>query len=318
MTKIIRLGTRGSQLALAQAGWVASQIATALPGVKTQLVLIKTSGDRFRNRPLREFGGKGLFVKEIEEALLAGHIDCAVHSLKDLPASIPDGLVIAAVPRRATSADVLVTREGHSLSSLPRRARIGTSSVRRAALLKWLRPDLKIVPLRGNLDTRLRKLDAGHLYGIVVAEAGLSRLGVVRESIRRLDPVVFLPAVGQGALAVETRSDPWADALRFLHDEQTGYEVVAERAFLAALGGSCHTPLAARAYADNATLVLQGLVAYPDGRQVIWGSCRGRVDTARQIGESVARQILSNGGARLLGLESARNGGRPCRDESCS
>lgn len=308
MSGVVRIGTRGSPLAVAQAKWVASRIETARPGMKAELLCIKTSGDRFTDRPLREVGGKGLFVKEIEEALLAGHIDCAVHSLKDLPASLPDGLLITAVPTRVTSADVLVTREGWRLEQLPRGVRIGTSSLRRTALLQWLRPDLECVPLRGNLDTRLRKLEAGELEAVVVAEAGLLRLGVNLGKTCALDPVIFLPAVGQGALAVETRTDHWAAVLRFLHDETTGHEITAERAFLAALGGSCHTPIAARAYAVGGVLTLHGLVADPAGRQVIRGRRSGSIDLAKQIGESVAEQVLANGGARLLHLESAASG----------
>jgi hydroxymethylbilane synthase len=296
----LRLGTRGSRLALAQSNWVADRIREVHPDWSVDLIPIRTTGDRVLDRPLTTLGGKGLFVKEIEEALLRGEIDCAVHSGKDLPATLAPGLVIAAVPPREDPIDVLVTREGVSLERFPRCGTIGTSSPRRAALLRWLRPDIVVTPLRGNVDTRLRKLREGEVDGVVLAAAGLRRLGIQDVPAQLLDPVLFLPAVAQGALCVETRSDSWKGRLEFLHDVVAGFCVTAERAFLAAVEGSCHTALAARAEVWNGELVLDGLIADPNGQRLVRGRSRGAVQQAEAIGARLAEQLLAAGGREIL------------------
>jgi len=296
----LRLGTRGSQLALAQSNWVADRIREVHPDWTVDLIPIRTTGDRVLDRPLTALGGKGLFVKEIEEALLRGEIDCAVHSGKDLPATLAPGLVIAAVPPREDPIDVLVTREGVSLERFPHCGTIGTSSPRRAALLRWLRPDVVVMPLRGNVDTRLRKLREGEVDGVVLAAAGLRRLGIQDVPGQLLDPVLFLPAVAQGALCVETRNDSWKDRLEFLHDMVAGFCVTAERAFLAAVEGSCHTALAARAEVSNGELVLDGLIADPNGQRLVRGRSRGPAQQAEAIGPRLAEQLLAAGGREVL------------------
>lgn len=302
MTDPIRIGTRGSALALAQATWARDALGNRHPARGATLVVIKTSGDRFTDRPLGDIGGKGLFVKEIEEALLAGDIDCAVHSMKDLPAALAPGLKLAAVPPRVDPRDMLVTRAGVPLAALPAGARIGTSSLRRAALLSHLRPDLVIVPLRGNVDTRLRKLETGALEAIVLAAAGLQRLGVKPATAEPLDPGVFVPAVGQGALALETRDDESAGLLTFLDDPATHAAISAERAFMETIGGSCHTPLAAHATVGTGHLEMQALVASVDGSRVLRGNRGGATAQAVALGGALAEELLARGAADILRL----------------
>lgn len=296
----VRIGTRGSRLALAQSDWVAQRIREVHPDWKVELVPIRTSGDRFLQQPLTSVGGKGLFVKEIEEALIHGEIDCAVHSAKDLPANLAPGLVIAAIPPREDAGDMLLTVTGVGLSELPTAAELGTSSPRRQALLRWLRPDLRIRALRGNVESRIQRLARGEVDAIILAAAGLRRLGLKTGAAQALDPLVFLPAVGQGALVIETRTDHWCERLRFLHDDAAGCTVTAERAFLAAMGGSCHTALAAKAVVADAQLTLHGLVADPEGRQLIRGLYRGTSERPEEVGKALADQLLSGGAARLL------------------
>ncbi len=300
MRGTIRIGTRGSALALTQARWVAARIEAAYPELSTELVPIRTSGDRFTDRPLASVGGKGLFVKELEGALARGEVDCAVHSLKDLPAQLTPGLVLAAVPEREEPADVLLTRDGVTLADLPRGASVGTSSPRRRALLKWLRPDLKVVALRGNVDTRLRGLAAGTVDAIVLAAAGLKRLGQSFSKAEVLDSRLFLSAVGQGALAIETRRDHWFDALRCLEHRDSADAVRAERAFLETISGSCHTPLGARGEITGGILALHGLIAHPNGKQVVRGLRCGPRDQAERLGKELAEELLANGGQELL------------------
>lgn len=306
MRDTIRIGTRASALALAQARWVAAQLESAHPELHAELVPVKTTGDRFHDRPLQTIGGKGLFVKELEEALLERKIDCAVHSLKDVPAVLPEGLMLAAVPKRESTADLLLTLDGAPLHGLPYHARVGTSSPRRKALLQWLRPDLEIVPLRGNVDTRIRRLEERALDAIVVAEAGLRRLSREVPGAQLLDPLVFLPAVGQGALAIETRCDGWATVVRSLEDPVAADETRAERAFLAGIGGSCHTPLGARAYVRGEELILHGLVAHPNGRQVVRGLRKGARSEAQAIGQKLSQDLLESGGRTLLSAAPER------------
>jgi hydroxymethylbilane synthase len=296
----IRIGTRGSALALAQAHWVREQLQRLHPGSAVALLTIKTAGDRFVDQPLAQLGGKGLFVKEIEEALLANDIDCAVHSMKDLPAEIAAGLTLAAVPPRADPRDVLVTRTRATLEELPSGARVGTTSLRRAALLLHFRPDLHIQPLRGNVDTRLRRLDGGELDAVVLAAAGLQRLGIRRDEVSCFDPQRFVPAVGQGALAIESRAGDARLHLAALDDPPTRAAVVAERAFMQAVGGSCHTPLAAHATSARGRIEMHALIASPDGTRVLRGRRTGDGADAAVLGAALAEELLGAGGAAIL------------------
>jgi len=271
-SKSLRIGTRGSPLALAQAGIVRDALAEAHPDIpKAEIVVIRTTGDRVQDRKLDEIGGKGLFTKEIEEALLAGSIDLAVHSMKDMPTFLPEGLVIDCLLKRADPRDALFARSGNSIASLPQGAVIGTSSLRRQAQLLALRPDLKAVTLRGNVETRLAKLAAGAADATLLALAGLQRLGMPREPSAILSVEEMLPAVAQGAIGVETRVNDARsrELLRPLDDFATELAVTAERACLAVLDGSCHTPIAALAEPGiDGTLRLRSLIALPDGSAV--------------------------------------------------
>lgn len=300
MTRRLRIGTRGSRLARAQAEWVRQRLAAALPGLTATLVIIRTSGDRIIDRPLSAVGGKGLFVKEIEEALLAGEIDCAVHSLKDLPAELAPGLTIAAVPEREDPRDVVLARREGGLSSVPTGGQVGTSSLRRAALLRARRSDLRVIGLRGNVDTRLRKLDEGLVDALVLAGAGLRRLGIVRPHAELLAAEEFIPAIGQGALAIESSQGEVADRLRALDHRPSHVAIEAERAFLLAVGGSCVTPLAAHATVAGEALTLRALIAEPDGTRVIRGQRDGRASDGVRLGTELAEALLAQGGAEIL------------------
>lgn len=308
MTQVVHIGTRGSALALAQARWVQGQLQRLDPQLTVELTIIKTAGDRFVDQPLSTLGGKGLFVKEIEDALLAGRIDCAVHSMKDVPNELAPGLVIAAIPPREDPRDVLIAPEGADLAALPRGARLGTSSLRRMALLRALRPDLVVENLRGNVDTRLRKLDAGEIDAIILAAAGLRRLGIDHRQVSCFDPREFVPAIGQGALAIESRADPIAERLRALDDRETHIAVSAERAFLARVGGSCRTPLAAHATLSGDTVTLRALIASIDGTQVVRGERGGGVAAPADIGTALAAELLARGGAEILQALAASDG----------
>lgn len=300
MKRTIHIGTRGSQLALVQSRWVQTCIQRQLPDFNVDLITITTSGDRFVEQPLSLIGGKGLFVKEIEEALQTGAIDCAVHSMKDVPGELAPGLVIAAVPPREDVRDALITPDGLGLEQLPQGARLGTSSLRRMALVLAARPDLEVRNLRGNVDTRLRKLDRGDFAAVILAAAGLNRLGIKRAGIAFCDPLDFIPAVGQGALAIESRGDEVAALLAGLDDAATRVAVTAERAFLARAGGSCRTPLAAYATISGDDMELRALIASPDGKQVVRGRCRGPVAGAEGLGVTLAEELLDKGGAEIL------------------
>jgi hydroxymethylbilane synthase len=296
----VRIGTRGSRLARVQAEWVRRRFEAAHPGHAAELVIIRTSGDRVRDRPLAAIGGKGLFVKEIEAALTAGEIECAVHSLKDVPGELAPGLRLAAVPERADARDVVLTRTPGGLAGLAAGARVGTSSPRRAALLGALWPRLAVVDLRGNVDTRLRKLEAGEVDALILAAAGLDRLGIVHPHAEPCDPIEFVPAIGQGALAVETRDDRFASLVQAIEDEASRRAVDAERAFLHAVGGSCLTPLGAHATYEAGRLSLRALIASPDGRRVVRGERSGAAPDAERIGAGVAAELLALGGAEIL------------------
>ncbi len=302
MREKIKVGTRGSKLALAQTNWVIGKIRERYPTLEIETVIIKTKGDKITDVPLAKVGGKGLFVKEIEEALLRQEIDLAVHSMKDVPTELPEGLEIAIVPERESPYDVLISGNGKSLFDLEPGRKVGTSSLRRSAQIKAKRPDLKVENLRGNLDTRLRKLKEGLYDAIVVAEAGLLRLGLGNIPRQRLTPEVMLPAIGQGALAIEVRSEDeeLKEALSFLHHPQTAVCVRAERAFLAALGGGCQVPLAAHATLEGETLRLEALIADPSGEAMFRGSLEGAVREAERLGQHLAEELLEKGGRRIL------------------
>lgn len=300
MSRVLRIGTRGSRLALAQSHWVKSCVERRWPEVTVELVTITTSGDRFLDQPLSAIGGKGLFVKEIEEALTAKTIDCAVHSMKDVPGVLAPGLTIAAVPEREDARDVLLTTAGVQFDKLPRGARLGTSSLRRMALVRAARPDLAVSSLRGNVDTRLRKLDRGELDAIVLAAAGLRRLGIARDSAQFFDPQQFVPAIGQGALAIECREDETTELLAPFDDDVTRLAVTAERAFLLRAGGSCRTPLAAHARVTGDRIELRALIASPDGTRVVRGARTGSAAAAAETGTALCDELLGKGGAEIL------------------
>jgi hydroxymethylbilane synthase len=282
--------TRKSPLALAQCRAFIAALVAACDGLTTTELLVTTTGDRIQDRPLSEIGGKGLFVKEIEEALLDGRADLAVHSVKDVPAALPAGLVLACLPPRADPRDVLVSPRHGTLAALPKGARVGTSSLRRVVSLREARPDVEYVPVRGNVDTRLRKVDAGELDAIVLAGAGLCRLGLEGRATEWLSTEVSLPAIGQGALGIEIReADAIARAaLAPLHDLDTAIPVAAERGVMAALNGDCRTPIAAHGTRDGDALVLRVMVADHDGSRVRRASARtpwpASEDEARAFG----------------------------------
>jgi hydroxymethylbilane synthase len=287
------IGTRGSQLALWQARWVQAQLDGA------EIVTIKTTGDRITAAALPPVGGKGLFTKEIEEALLDGRADVAVHSLKDLPTEMDPRLTLGAVPRREDPRDALV---GSPLAGLGSNARVGTSSLRRAAQLRHLRPDLHLDNILGNVDTRLRKLAEGQYDAILLAAAGLRRLGLADRIAEILEPKVMCPAVGQGALAVQCRANDAATLgrLALLEDPAARAEVTAERALLAELGGGCRVPIGGSARLEGSTLHLTAVVASPDGAQVVRVSLDGPVTDPEGLGRRAARDLLHRGAAALL------------------
>jgi hydroxymethylbilane synthase len=298
----MKIATRGSALALWQANHVRDRLLSG--GVDAvELVVLKTRGDKILDRALSEVGGKGLFVKEIEEALIDGRADVAVHSMKDLPADVPAELVIAAIPEREDPRDALLVRPGltaRTVAELPSGARLGTSSLRRMCQLHAARRDLEIVPLRGNVDTRVKKLQAGELDAIVLACAGLKRLGYAAQITAALDENESLPAIGQGALAIECRANDAATRAHVerLDDASTRRCVIAERAFLARLAGGCQTPLAAHARLDGDGVMLEGLVGAPDGSRVLREKLRG-VDSER-VGRELAEKLLSLGADEIL------------------
>jgi hydroxymethylbilane synthase len=299
----LTIATRGSALALWQANHVKARLEDVAPGRPVELLVIKTKGDKILDVPLAKVGGKGLFVKEIEDALLDRRADLAVHSMKDVPAELAPGLELAAISAREDPRDVLVSRDGRDLIALPAGARVGTSSVRRTCLLAAARPDLTIVPLRGNVDTRLRKLDAGELDAILLAAAGLVRLGHAHRISERLDTGRFLPAIGQGMLAIETRAGdaPTIELVRqALHDPDTADCASLERAFLARLGGSCTTPLACHATVQGDGLAAEGLVGSPDGKQVLRETIRGPRAEGASLGRALAEKLLQRGAGDIL------------------
>jgi hydroxymethylbilane synthase len=295
----IRIGSRGSVLALWQAEHVKARLAAG--GHEATITVITTTGDRVQDRRLDSVGGKGAFLKEIEESMLADGIDLAVHSLKDVPTSLPDGLHLCAYLERVDPRDALISAGGGPLAQLPSGARVGTTSLRRQAQLRATRPDLQILDLRGNVDTRLRKLREGHFDAILLAMAGLLRLGRDGEVTEALPPEVMLPAPGQGTIALECRQSDraTADAVAALNDPPTERCVTAERAFLAALGGGCNVPLGAYAQVEGDALHLRALVARADGSRVLRGARRDAAPEA--LGRSLAAELLDKGAAELMG-----------------
>jgi len=297
----LRIGTRGSPLALAQAREVRARLAAAHDWQEDAITLeiIRTSGDRIQDRPLSEAGGKGLFTKEIEEALLARTIDLAVHSAKDVPTFLPGGLVLAAYLPREDPRDVFISAKAKSFAELPHGAVVGTASLRRQAIVKRMRPDLQVVNLRGNVETRLRKLEEGAADAIVLALAGLRRLGLEDRVTTVLSVDEFLPAVGQGAIALETREDDarTRTLLAAINDADTSTALAAERAFLAVLDGSCKTPIAGHAIVNGSTLQFRGLIAKPDGSVAFDIAGTGDRANAANIGADCGRELKHRGGA---------------------
>jgi hydroxymethylbilane synthase len=290
------IASRGSQLALWQARWVEGQLTAA--GHACRIEIIRTTGDKITDVPLAKVGSKGLFTKEIEEALLDGRADLAVHSLKDLPTELPEGLLLAAVPEREDPRDAVI---GKRLADLPHGARVGTSSLRRSAQLRKLRPDLVIESVRGNLDTRLRKLDEGQYDAILLAAAGLKRLGWGARIAEILPAGVMCSAVGQGALALETRANgPGFDACSALDHPATHAAVTAERGVLSSLGGGCQVPIGAYATIDGGTLHLLGVVASPDGSEIIRAESAGPLAEAESLGRRLGATLLDQGARQIL------------------
>jgi hydroxymethylbilane synthase len=300
----LRIGTRGSPLALVQARTVRERLAAALgrPADTIELKIIRTTGDTIIDRPLAEEGGKGLFTKEIEEALMRGDIDLAVHSAKDMPTFLPKGLILAACLEREDPRDVFISAKAKNIAALPQGAKVGTASLRRQAIMKRARPDLEVAPLRGNVETRLRKLDDGEADAIILALAGLRRLGLEGRATRIMSADEFLPAAGQGAIAIETRDDDAETRalLAKIDHSDTSTAVAAERAFLAVLDGSCKTPIGAHAIIEGETLRFRGLIARPDGSAAHDIAATGARSDAVQIGESCARELKQRAGANFF------------------
>jgi hydroxymethylbilane synthase len=300
----IKVGTRGSKLALTQTNSVIESLKRAAPEIEAEICVIKTSGDIMQDVSLLQIGGQGAFVKEIEEALLTGSIDLAVHSMKDVPGEIPAGLTFAAILQREDVRDVLVSRGKTKFEFLPRGAKIGTGSLRRGAQLKSFMPDLEIVPLRGNIDTRLKKIETENLTGVVLAAAGIKRLGYVEAVTQFLPTEIMLPAVGQGAIGIQIReSDPaLASLCARLNHAATAVEVAAERSYLRALGGGCRLPIAAYGLIEKNRLTLEGLVAAPNGTSVLRDKVWGELAEAEDMGKRLAGMIMEKGGRKLLDM----------------
>jgi hydroxymethylbilane synthase len=298
----LKIGTRGSALALTQARGIAERLINQWPALTVDIVVIKTKGDIMQDVPLAAIGGKGLFVKEIEDALLRGEIDIAVHSMKDVPAEIPDGLEITIVSEREDPRDVLVSKKGAKIEDMSAGARIGTGSLRRGFQLRHLFPHMEIVPLRGNLDTRIRKIQSENLDGIIVAAAGMRRMGWTDRITQYIPVEIMLPSVGQGVLGIEMRNDDTntRNAASFINHPQTWREVTAERAFLKKLGGGCQLPVAAYAVKKEHTLTITGLLGSLDGKMLIKDEVRGHSKNANALGVMLAERLLAKGGQAIL------------------
>jgi len=297
----IKIGTRGSKLALIQTNLVAKEIEKRIREVNVEVCIIKTSGDIMKEDSLLKIGGKGVFVKEIEDALQSGAIDLAVHSMKDVPTEIPTGLIFTAIMPREDVRDVLISKNGIKIEQLPQGAKIGTGSLRRAAQLLAVRHDLKIVSVRGNIETRLKKIETENLDGVIVAAAGIKRMGLTGKIVQYLPVETMLPAVGQGALGVEIRADDELRALlAVLNHAPTYAAVTAERSFLRHLGGGCCLPIGALGKAEGGKLALEGIVAAPDGSAIVKDKLAGTAGEAELLGKKLAQLILEKGGSRLL------------------
>ena len=306
----LRIGTRGSQLALYQANWVKEKLAQAYPHLKVTLIKIKTTGDKIQDAPLAKIGGKGLFVKEIEEALMKKGIDLAVHSIKDVPTELPKGLHLSAITKREDPRDVFISKDGTLLKNLPQGAKIGTSSLRRQAQLLHFRGDFEMIPLRGNLDTRLKKLKTMSLDGIILAYAGVKRLGLEERITEIISTEISLPAIGQGALGIETRMDDEEveERIRFLNDPLSAIAISAERAFLKKLGGGCQVPIAAFGQIVGSTLQIDGMVGTIDGKRLIRHHLEGTLEEAESLGIQLAEVLLNKGAEEIL--EEVYKGGK--------
>jgi len=298
----IVIGSRGSQLALWQANWVKSELERLHSNAEINIRVITTSGDKIKDVPLAKIGGKGLFVKEIEEALLAKEIDLAVHSMKDVPMELPTELVVSVITKRESPLDALISKNGETLANLPQGATIGTSSLRRSSQLLKYRDDFKIHPLRGNVDTRLRKVEEGKYDAILLASAGLNRLGWANRITEEISPDILLPAMGQGALGIETRLDDTKiyDFISTLNHEQTHYAVSAERSLVGRLDGGCQVPIGAYARIEKGLITLKGLVASLDGEVIYKLENVGPVDDAINIGQELGSKLLKMGANEIL------------------
>ena len=300
--EVVNIGTRGSVLALWQANWVRSQLLRMYPQTQVEIVKIKTTGDKILDVPLAQVGGKGLFVKEIETALLEKRVDLAVHSMKDMPAEIPPGLCIGVVPERENPRDVLISRNGHKFDELPQGARIGSSSLRRGAQVRHARPDMTVHGLRGNLDTRLKKLETEGLDAIILAAAGVHRLGLQDRITEYMPESMMLPAIGQGALSIEIREkdDAIKKLIAPLEHRETRMAVDCERAFLARLEGGCQVPIAGQAKVSADRVEMTGMVAEIDGSVLIHETVAGPVERRVALGEELADRLLERGGKEIL------------------
>ena len=302
-TSALRIATRESRLALWQAEHVAALLRAAHPGIAVTLVPMTTQGDRILDRTLAEVGGKGLFIKELEVAMLENRADIAVHSMKDVPSELPDGMTLAAMLPRADARDAFLSPRYSHFTALPQGARVGTSSLRRQSQLKHARPDLDLLTLRGNVDTRLRKLDAGEYDAIILASAGLKRLGLDARIVHPFDAEALTPAVGQGIIGIECRADDARSiaSLQALNDPVAQCCCAAERAFAQRLQGSCQSPIAGYATLEGDALTLRGVVGEPSGTRLYRGEKRGAARDAEQLGIALAEQLLRDGAGALLG-----------------
>jgi hydroxymethylbilane synthase len=302
MSDRIRIATRKSPLAMWQAEHVEALLKAVHPGIEIELLGMSTQGDKILDTPLAKIGGKGLFVKELETGMLEGTADIAVHSMKDVPVEFPDGLGLAVILEREDPRDAFVSNNYKSLDELPENAKVGTASLRRQCQLLTLRPDLEILPLRGNVNTRLAKLDNGDYDAIILASAGLIRLGFGERITAFIDTETSLPAIGQGAIGIECRSDDqrMLELLAPLHHEETAICVRAERAMNERLQGGCQVPIAGHATLDGEALCMRGLVGEPDGSEIIEASIEGPADEAENIGMAIADELLTHGADRIL------------------
>lgn len=300
--KKITIATRSSKLALWQADHIKESIENKHANIKVELLKIKTKGDKILDVPLAKVGGKGLFVKEIEEALLDGRADLAVHSLKDVPTELPTGLMVRVYTEREDPRDALISRNGESLTELPKGAAVGSSSLRRQCQLLKARPDLKISSLRGNVGTRLKKVESGQFDAIILAAAGMIRLGLQERVSQFIPTDILLPAIGQGALGIETRSDDREtnDIIRFLNDDKTATAVRGERAFLARLEGGCQVPIAAFGQVTENKVHLKGLVGSLDGKTLITDEITGDIENTENLGTRLAESLLEKGAGEIL------------------